>query len=166
MVTYGTMRSKFSLTRSAPSKNSSPAPAGEYSHTRTHALTWSIWTACTHTEPPAKFKQMILVCSATCKLKGDPPSPPPPHTSTPPLHFCIHFLSPSLCSILCMCPVISPSAHNCPNLWCFFCSRQFRGSEILLSDCHNASASGKGCTAACLPHSPWLPPISPHYPSL
>lgn len=157
------MRRQPSLAWRAQSESPSLELSGRRAHTS--------WTArVLHIHKPV-CQNASKLCSPVCTGTGDAasltPLPPHPHPILP----------PSLCDSLCMCPVISPSAHNCPNLWCFLLQPQFRGSEILLSDCHNASASGKGRTPTCFPSlpsplssSPLLHPPHPHppprYPSL
>lgn len=104
---------------------------------------------CTYTKQFAKCKQIILLCSPVCTVTGDAASHPPP----PLLHFLPPFLPPSAAHSACVLsyllqPIIVPTYGVSS------CKPQFRGSEILLSDCHNASASGEGRTPACSPSLP------------
>ena len=80
-----------------------PLQASTHEHTvYLHSIcTVQIFTNC---------KQMTWLCSPECRYTHT-------HTHT---HSLLYFPPASLPLWLCMCPVISPSAHNCPNLWCFF----------------------------------------------
>lgn len=81
-------------------------------------------------------------------------------------HTHISLLLPSLCGSACVLSYLLQSVIV-PTYGVSSCKPQFRGSEILLSDCHNASASGGGHgPASSLPHPPPRPKAAHYLPSL
>lgn len=170
MVTYGTMRSETPALSGVACTEQRTPPWPRQASARKHTHTHSIWTACVlhiyRTICQMQANYIIVYSHRRCSFT------PTPHTPTPLLHFLPPFLPPSAAHSACalsylLQPIIVPTYGVSS------CKPQFRGSEILLSDCHNASASGEGRTPACSPSlpsslssSPRLPPPPPRSLSL
>lgn len=154
MVTRGTMRSE------------TPALVDMACTAREHHLPGPL---CMHAHMPActnshiVFQQLVhnllnatklhycvfrCVRSQNMQLSHAPRLPPPVHT--PALGFPFSPPPPACVPLYLLQPIIVPTYGVSS------CEPQFRGSEILLSDCHNASASGE-------PPPPFLlrSPLSP-----
>lgn len=131
VVTYCTMRSQTPALPDMACTKQEPLPGP---HMQPHTHTQHLDTVCfAYAGQYTKCKQMIWLCSHT--------------------HSSLHFLPPSLLppsaalSYL-LLPIIVPTYGVSS------CKPQFRRSEILLSDCHNASASDVGRTTSPPPLSP------------